>query len=146
MIDLANEYKKNLSNLDFHEQDILSYPYEKSTFFVCNYILQFLSKCKRSELIKTIYENLLPGGALIVYEKVIESQVFFHDILSNLYINYKFSKGFSAQEILLKQESLRGVLKPMTRQENLNLLDSAGFSEVSLIAKSLFFEGYLAVK
>lgn len=68
------------------------------------------------------------------------------DMMANLYVDFKIQNGFSAEEILAKTASLKGVLNPFTSEENIALLRDAGFRRVFTIAKFLQFEGYVAVK
>ena len=57
-----------------------------------------------------------------------------------------FANNFSAEEILEKHLSLKGVLEPYTSQANLDFLRRAGFSDVAIIYKNICFEGILAIK
>lgn len=60
--------------------------------------------------------------------------------------DFKVDNGYSFDEILAKAASIKGVLVPNTSLENMEMLQAAGFSEISLIVKYCNFEGYLAVK
>ena len=62
------------------------------------------------------------------------------------YFEYKLANNFSAEEILDKHLSLKGVLEPYTSQANLDFLRRAGFSDVAIIYKNICFEGILAIK
>ena len=49
-------------------------------------------------------------------------------------------------EVLDKESSLKGVLKPFSTAGNLGLLERAGFTDVMTVMKYLSFEGFLAIK
>ena len=63
-----------------------------------------------------------------------------------LYNDFKLDNGYSGNEIIAKARSLKGVLQPLSSQENIQALNRVGFKEISLVSKNLCFEGYLAIK
>jgi tRNA (cmo5U34)-methyltransferase len=97
-------------------------------------------------LISKLYESLQWGGALILFEKVRGPDARFQDILTRLYDDYKLDQGFSAEEIISKTRSLKGVLEPFSTQGNFDLLKRAGFVDIMTVMKHLCFEGFLAIK
>ena len=54
-------------------------------------------------------------------EKVRETDARFQDIISQVYLEYKLSKGYNANEILNKSRS-KGVLEPFSSNANLQML------------------------
>ena len=60
--------------------------------------------------------------------------------------DYKLSQGYDAEEIVSKARSLKSVLEPFSTQGNLDLLDRAGFKDVTTIMKYICFEGFVAIK
>ena len=79
-------------------------------------------------------------------EKVRGPDARFQDILNQTYIEYKLSKGYTANQIINKSRSLKSVLEPFSSKGNLDLLKRAGFKDVITIFKYACFEGYLAIK
>jgi tRNA (cmo5U34)-methyltransferase len=67
------------------------------------------------------------GGAFLMFEKVRAPDARFQDIMVSLYNDFKARNGFSAEEILNKTASLKGVLEPFSTEGNLGLLRRAGF-------------------
>ena len=55
------------------------------------------------------------------------------------------AEGDSA-EIINKTRSLKGVMNPLTSEENMRLLTGAGFQHAFPVMKWLSFEGYVAIK
>jgi tRNA (cmo5U34)-methyltransferase len=133
-------------NLSFICEDVNTYNFEKADMFVSYYTIQFIHPKLRQDLINSIYENLNWGGAFIMYEKVRANDARFQDIITGLYHEYKLDQGYSAQEVMSKAKSLKGVLEPFSTQGNIDLLKRAGFTDIITIQKYMNFEGFLAIK
>lgn len=110
------------------------------------YTIQFVRPYIRQNLIDKIYSDLRWGGAFFLFEKVRASDARFQDIFSASYIEYKQKQGYSNDEILSKQISLKGVLEPFSSEGNRDMLMRAGFKDIISIFKYAPFEGYLCVK
>lgn len=146
MVDKAREHCQGVRNIDFICDDILLHPYEKADFITSYYVIQFVPPRHRQDLINRIYETLNWGGAFVWFEKVRGPDARFQDILTNLYNGFKVRNGFSAEEILNKTDSLKGVMEPFSTQGNLDLLSRAGFKDVMSVFKFMCFEGFVAIK
>lgn len=152
MIAQAQQKAQQLSSphqsvdLEFINDDILHLEMEPADLIVCYYTIQFIRPSLRQNVIDKIYERLQWGGALLLFEKVRGADARFQDILTTLYQEYKLKQGYSAEDILSKNRSLKGVLEPFSTQGNLDLLHRAGFRDVNSIQKYLCFEGFLAIK
>ena len=55
-------------------------------------------------------------------------------------------KTFSAKEILDKEYDLRRIMNSLNSNQNLALLDSAGFKNIETFFQSLNFKGYICRK
>jgi len=146
MITLARERCKDLSAVTIVQDDLRLHPYEKADLFISYYVLQFVAPRDRQQMLDTIYEKLNWGGAFIWFEKVRGPDARFQDILTNLYNNFKANNGFSADEILNKTESLKGVMEPFSTEGNRAMLKRAGFKDIMSIYRNLCFEGVLCIK
>lgn len=145
MVDKANRLYQ-ASNLSYINDDINTLALEKSDMILSYYTIQFIHPKYRQELLNKIYESLHWGGAFILYEKVRANDARFQDILTNLYTEYKLDQGYSADEVINKTKSLKGVLEPFSTEGNLDLLKRAGFVDIITIQKYMNFEGFLAIK
>lgn len=132
--------------LEFACEDINTYSFEKADLIVAYYTVQFIHPKQRQALIDKVYEALNWGGAFIMYEKVRANDARFQDICTGLYTEYKLDQGYSADEIVHKAKSLKGVLEPFSTQGNLDLLKRAGFVDILSVQKYVSFEGFLAIK
>ena len=132
--------------IEFIEDDILQIELEPADLIVAYYTVQFIRPSERQRLISKLYECLQWGGALIMFEKVRGPDARFQDILTRMYDDYKLDQGYSAEEIISKSRSLKGVLEPFSTQGNIDLLKRAGFVDIMTMMKHLCFEGFLAIK
>jgi len=146
MLDKARRHCGRLPNVEFVEEDARLLAFEKADLIVSYYTVQFIPPRDRQNLLDRIYEALNWGGGFIMFEKVRGPDARFHDIFTNLYMNFKLDQGFSADEILSKAESLKGVLEPFSSKGNLDMLHRAGFVDVTPVFRNLCFEGVLCIK
>ena len=145
MVEKANSLYKS-KNLSFLCEDINTFSLEKSDLIISYYTIQFIHPKLRQELINKIYDSLNWGGAFILYEKVRANDARFQDIISNLYMEYKLNKGYTAEEIIGKTKSLKGVLEPFSTEGNIDMLKRAGFVDILSVQKYMNFEGFLVIK
>jgi tRNA (cmo5U34)-methyltransferase len=141
-----NAAKEPNLNVDFVVEDALHHPFEPTDLIVAYYTVQFVRPSDRQRLIDKIYNSLQWGGAFILFEKVRGPDARFQDILARLYDDYKLAQGYSAEEILSKSRSLKGVLEPFSTQGNIDMLKRAGFVDIMGVMRYLCFEGFLAIK
>ncbi|SFV66893.1 tRNA (uridine-5-oxyacetic acid methyl ester) 34 synthase [hydrothermal vent metagenome] len=145
MVDNAKERYK-MSNLSFEYADVLEYTFSPSDFITSYYVVQFIRPSQRQLLIDKIYNSLNWGGAFLYFEKVRAPDARFQDIMTGIYNEYKLEQGYSAEEIVQKSRSLKGVLEPFSTQGNIDMLKRAGFIDIMSVAKFGPFEGILAIK
>ncbi len=113
---------------------------------VLNYTLQFVQPENRIPVLQKIYNGLIPGGSLVLIEKVKSEVPELNNTFIQFHHQFKEQKGYSKLEIAQKREALENVLTPWTVKENSNLLTSAGFSTVDLFFKWNNFAGFIALK
>jgi tRNA (cmo5U34)-methyltransferase len=108
--------------------------------------MQFLTLAERRTLLTRLHDGLIEGGGLLIVEKVSAEHSSFEDIWTELYWDFKRRQGFTPEQILEKANSIRGVLKPLTMDENVDLLWQTGYSRVEVFFKWYNWAGFLAVK
>ena len=146
MVSKAQRECKEVANIQIVQDDLRTFPYERSDLIVSYYCMQFVPPRDRQQVIDRIYQSLHWGGAFVLFEKVRGPDARFQDIVSSLYNDFKLRNGLSADEILSKTRSLKGVLEPFSTEGNLGLLRRAGFTDIMVVQKYLCFEGFLAIK
>ena len=108
--------------------------------------LQFTPIEYRHKIMKSIYDNLNEGGALILVEKVLGNTSDIDDILVNKYYGMKKEHQYTEKQIKDKRKSLEGVLVPITASWNEDLLKQTGFRQIDCFWRCLNFAGWIAVK
>ena len=110
--------------------DIRDVKIVNAAIVVLNYTLQFIQPDQRSSIIQQIYKGLLPGGVLLLSEKLFFNDEDEHKIQTDWYYTFKKFNGYSRMEISRKREALENILMPENWEEHRNRLTSAGFKEV----------------
>ena len=145
MIDEANKRKHGF-NVAYKNFDVRNYDFGGMSFAYSMLCLQFLPLSDRQEVVNNVYNGLEQGGAFVLVEKVKSSNMDIHDIYNDTYYDFKRRSGLSDTEIIDKNVSLRGVMKPLTLEANTTMLENAGFSHVEVFMKYNNFVGIIAVK
>jgi tRNA (cmo5U34)-methyltransferase len=146
MIHYCEQEYAGRENLQFVCSDAVSFDYEKANLFACYYVAQFIQPQVRQILIDRIFERLDRGGALLMFEKVRAPDARFQDYANQVYADFKSDNGFTDAKILGKERSLRGVLEPFSTNGNVEMLQRAGFKNITTVMKWVCFEGFLAIK
>lgn len=110
------------------------------------FTIQFTPIEYRQAILRRVFETLLPGGAIIVVEKVLGSTHSTDLLLRDLYYGMKAEHGYTPEQINTKREALEGVLVPVTEKMNVELLAQAGFADIEPYWRSLNFSGWVAVR
>jgi len=136
---------KNKKIMTWNLNLLKSFVLEDACIIYSIFTLQFLPVYRRLAVLENIYNGLLDGGALIFAEKVYSENSKIQDIFTFLYYDFK-KESFTEQEILIKEFSLRNQMKPLTMQENINLLNKVGFKTVEVFFQQFNFMGVLCIK
>jgi len=148
--EMLNQCIKNLSHIEKNIQyicnDINNIQFENASLIVLNLTLQFIDLDKRSNLIKRISDSLIPGGALIISEKIIHETQEINKALISLHESFKKENGYSETEIAQKRKAIEGVLIPESIDQHLKRLSDAGFKKPLVQMQCFNFASFLAVK
>lgn len=107
--------------------------------------LQFVPIEYRERIVADLYDQIRPGGALIVVEKVLgESRL--DEAFVDAYYASKRDAGYSTEQIERKRLALEGVLVPITATWNDDLLRKAGFRPVDCFWRWMNFAGWVALR
>ena len=119
---------------------------ETASVVVLCLTLQFVRPINREKLLTSIYKGMVPGGALIVVEKIIAEDSTFNRDFIKYYYNMKRRNHYSEMEISQKREALENVLIPYKLSENIIMLREAGFRQIETFFKWYNFSGIIAKK
>jgi tRNA (cmo5U34)-methyltransferase len=141
-----NVHKKESVEIDFVLNDILNIKIINASVIVMNFTLQFIPLEDRKRLIKGIYKGLLPGGVLILSEKVFFNNKNEDEVMIKLHHHMKELNGYEKLEIAGKRKSLEDVLVPEKIESHLNRLKKAGFEDTLIWLKCFNFVSMVAFK
>lgn len=141
----AELYKKQ-DRIAFSLEDITDFDHPGAGGVILNYTLQFIRPLQRETFLKNIFDNLRPGGILLISEKVISHDPRLNREYIEIYHRLKKSRGYSELEIAKKREALENVLIPFSVEENTAMLSKAGFISVETYFRWFNFASFVAVK
>lgn len=122
------------------------YPSVCASLTLCVLTLQFTPVDVRQRIVDRIYATTVPGGALLLVEKLRGATPCSDALLVEHYHAMKAANGYTAEEIERKRLALDGVLVPATARGNERLLEQAGFADVECFWRWMNFAGWVAVK
>jgi tRNA (cmo5U34)-methyltransferase len=122
------------------------YPSARASVTLAVLTLQFVPMEYRFQLLADIYAHTLPGGCLILVEKVLGATALLDAQLVRRYHALKLAHGYTQEEIDRKRLSLEGVLVPMPASWNMEMLRFAGFDQIDCFWRQLNFAGFIAVR
>jgi len=148
---LANARRKSAmysktTVLQFRHDNITSCALPDASGIICNYTLQFLRPMTRQAFVKRLYDALPEGGVLFLSEKTISHARRLNRDFIDIYHAFKKQQGYSELEIAAKREALENILIPFSLQENIALLQDAGFEEIETFFKWFNFTALVALK
>lgn len=127
-------------------EDVETLAMDKASVAVMNFTLQFIEPGRRSALLEKIHRALLPGGVLILSEKIGFDAPAQQQWMSELHHAYKKANGYSDLEIAQKRSALENVLIPESTDTHLHRLQKTGFRRTALWYQCMNFASILAVK
>lgn len=113
---------------------------------VLNFTLQFVPRELRNAVIAKIYQGLLPGGIMVISEKVTFEDPRLDAINIELHQQFKRANGYSELEVAQKRAALENVLLPETLQQHKDRIGSAGFRSCDVWFQCFNFASLIALK
>ena len=132
--------------IDVQLRNILDTPVENASVVVLNFTLQFLDRAQRQSLINRIATGLLPGGVLILSEKICFEDNQEQEAQTDWHHDFKRSQGYSELEIAQKRNALEEVLRPETEASHFKRMQQAGLTRYHRWFQCFSFASYLAFK
>ena len=127
------------------EADILALEFQSSSLVALNFTLQFIAPNSARPLLGRIRQALVPGGALILSEKLRFEDDEEQQLLTDLHIAFKRANGYSELEIAQKRSAIENVMKPDSLEAHRQRLLEAGFSKVVPWFQCLNFASLIAL-
>ncbi len=148
MLDIADKKLKGIKH-DLVYSDLnngLNCAGHNFSLCISLFTLQFINLENRVQLLREIRQSLRDGGAFIMIEKIVGSNAHFNEMYSSFYHDMKIRNGLTPDENDKKSRSLRGIMYPVSLDENKRFLMSSGFSNIDVFFKWYNFVGIIAIK
>lgn len=84
---------------------------------VCFLALMFVPVWQRAALVERIKASVRPGGAVIVFDKMLPRSGYLGTVAYRLTLAAKHEAGASAEEVIAKELSISGIQRPMDPDE-----------------------------
>ena len=97
--------------------DAVKYNFKPHNLSIFYLVLMFIPVDKRFGLINKVYNQLIKGGAIIIFDKEINEGGYFGTILYRLILANKIASGVSTEDVVVKELSLAGVQIPFNPKE-----------------------------
>ena len=133
------------SEIMWHLSDITQMDFKTASVVIMNFTLQFIPINERLKLLKQIRSSMVPGGLLILSEKLTMPDAEMNELMVNLHHDFKRSQGYSGLEIAQKRDAIDNVLIPETAEVHRIRLTEAGFSRSSVWFQCLNFASFIAI-
>ena len=132
--------------IDIVQGDLRETPVENASMVVLNYTLQFVPQAERDAVVARIAEGMVPGGVLVLSEKVVDEDPRMEALLVELYHEHKRRNDYSAGEIARKRAALENVLVPETISAHRERLEHAGFDGFAVWLRYFNFVSMIAFR
>lgn len=126
--------------------DIRALTLQPASVIVLNFTLQFLPREDRYALLSKLHDALLPGGALVLSEKLCFENASEQSLQTDLHLGFKRANGYSELEISQKRTALENVMLLDSAPVQLQRLKDIGFDSVVQWYQCMSFASFLAVK
>jgi len=137
---------KGESNVEIQQGNILDTDITNASMVVLNFTLQFIDPTDRQRLIQKIYKGLMPGGILVLSEKLKASSDICNTLLIDLHHDFKRANGYSELEIAQKRTALENVMRPDLLETHISRLKNSGFNHINQWFQCFNFMSLVAIK
>jgi len=132
--------------VDIRLDDILTTDVSNASVVVLNFTLQFIPLAQREAFLQKLYDGMVPGGILIVSEKLAFHNQSHQSLMGEFHHYFKKTNGYSDLEIAQKRNAIENVLIPESFEAHKSRLEQAGFSSPDLWFQCFNFASFIAFK
>ncbi|MBL8817405.1 MAG: carboxy-S-adenosyl-L-methionine synthase CmoA [Planctomyces sp.] len=128
------------------QSDLRHVSIRNASLVVLNLTLQFVPPEQRMDVIQRICDGLLPGGALLLSEKICFTDPEQQRLMNDLHHDFKRANGYSDLEIAQKRTAIENRLIPEPLEIHLDRLRKAGFANAAPWFQCFNFVSILATR
>jgi tRNA (cmo5U34)-methyltransferase len=132
------------TEVELLQSDILDVDFSNTSLCILNFTLQFVPVERRADLLRKIHDAMVPGGVLVLSEKLDFSDTQHNELMIDLHHDFKRANGYSQLEIAQKRDAIENVLLPETYEIHRNRLIEAGFNSADLWFQCFNFSSLIA--
>ena len=132
--------------LRIEEQDLREIEVTNASLVVMNLTLQFIAPSERDNVIHRIAAGILPGGALLLSEKICFEEPVTQELMTELHHDFKRANGYSDLEIARKRTAIENMLIPESLDRHCQRLSDSGFRQVIPWFQCFNFCSILAIR
>lgn len=149
---MVNRFRMNLQAssgnvpVDVECADIRDIKIDNASVVVVNFTLQFIPLADRDDFLRKIYQGMLPGGVLILSEKLVFDDPRQQSLQTDMHLHFKKMQGYSDLEISQKRTALENVLLAESFAVHQRRLLNAGFSSAEIWFQYFNFASMIALK
>lgn len=140
------EGTRAVERIDVRCCDLREIEIQNASVVVLNFTLQFIPLEDRSFLLKRVFEGMLPGGVLILSEKLAFNDERQQVLQQEMHHHFKKMQGYSDLEISQKRSALENVLISESFETHKQRLKKAGFDSIELWFQYFNFASMIALK
>lgn len=126
--------------------DLQDIDINNASVVILNFTLQFIAPERRQEIINKIYKGMLPGGILIISEKISHEDDEIKELFVDMHHEFKKAHGYSDLEISQKRAALEKVLVSEDIEQHRNRILASGFKSCDVWFQCFNFVSMLALK
>jgi len=124
--------------------DIRDIEIKNASMVILNLTLMFIEKKQREDILKKIIGGMMPGGVIILSEKIHFSDSLKQQEFKEIHESFKYLNGYSDLEISQKRTALENFLVSDSPEEHIERLKEAGFNNVHMWFQCLSFASFIA--
>jgi len=132
--------------IELHCENMQQSQLSNASVVALNFTLQFIAPADRDAMMRSVADALLPGGVLIISEKVTFEDPALSEMHIDMYHDFKRANGYSDLEISQKRTALENVLIPDTLEQHAQRFKAAGFRGSSVWFQCFNFASLIAIK
>lgn len=126
--------------------DLQDIDINNASVVVLNFTLQFIDPENRQDIINKIYKGMLPGGVLVISEKISHQDQDIKNLFTDMHHEFKKAHGYSDLEISQKRTALEEVLIPEDIEQHRSRIITSGFKSCDVWFQCFNFASLLALK